>query len=255
MENLDFIKYEKRGHVGIITFNRPDRLNALGRQLTYEASLALQDFADDDNAWVLVYTGEGRAFSAGADLKEMAERASRGENYEERRPVAIRKNWKPTIAAVNGIAMGGGFEWAMRCDIRICATNTRFALPEVKRAILPGIGAWKLQRLINPGVALHYLLTGAEINAQEAYRLGIVTKVVEPENLVEEAVALADQICENGPLAVRMLKQIWTESAEMPADVAASYVIEMYTKIHYSEDAKEGPRAFNEKRKPVWKGR
>jgi enoyl-CoA hydratase/carnithine racemase len=248
--DLQYVQYEKRGRVAIITFNRPERLNAFGQQLVHEANLALAEFAADDDAWVLIYTGTGRAFSAGADLKDMAERAQRGEHVPEPKPVAIKKNWKPTIAAVNGIAVGGGFEWAMRCDMRISSTNARFALPEVKRSIIAGVGVWKLRRVMNPGLALGYLLTAEEIDAQEAYRLGLVWRVVEPERLMDEAIALAERICENGPLAMRLSKQIWTESEMMSPEVAAGYAMDMYSKIHYSEDAKEGPRAFTEKGRP-----
>src|SRR5262249_26117132 len=214
----------------------------LGRQLSLEINSALAEFAGDDDAWVLIYTGAGRAFSAGADLKEAAERAQRDE-VDLEPPPAPAPTWKPTIAAINGIAMGGGFERAMRCDIRICASNARFALPEVARSLLPGTASWKMQRLTFPGIALHYILTGEEFGADEAYRLGLVSRVVEPERLMEAAMAIAKRLCENAPLAVRRCKKIWYQGAAMTADLAASYAMDLSLRLRLREGAREGPRA------------
>jgi enoyl-CoA hydratase/carnithine racemase len=252
--SYEFVRYEKRDHIAILTLNRPDRLNALGRQISQEINQVLAEFAGDEDAWVLIYTGTGRAFSAGADLKEAAERAQRNE-VDLGGPAPSAPTWKPTIAAINGIAMGGGFERAMRCDIRICASNARFSLPEVMRSLLPGTASWKMQRLTFPGIALHYILTGEEFGAEEAYRLGLVSRVVEPERLMDEALAIAQRLCDNAPLAVRMCKKIWYQGADMAADLAASYAMDLSLRLRMSEDAREGPRAFVEKRKPQWKGR
>ena len=258
-------------HYAVFTMHRPDRLNAQGATMRQELDAALHEFTHDSELRVGIVTGSGRAFSAGADLKEMAERnaAEAGEGglpQESEMTVEERferlrlsqpfgANPKPFIAAVNGLAIAAGMERAADCDIRIASTEAYFGLFEVKRGILPGYAMHNLARVMPFGDAMYLMLTGDTMSVTEAHRLGFVQEVLEPEQLMVRAVEIAEMIGANAPLAVQGTKavaQYWRrlgleESARLGAWVA-----------HYtlnSEDAKEGPLAFAEKRTPVWKGR
>jgi enoyl-CoA hydratase/carnithine racemase len=164
--------------------------------------------------------------------------------------------WKPFIAAINGICTGGGLELAMACDIRIAADTARLGLAEVKQSVIPAnSGTQKLIRLVSFGKALEMLITGDFIDAQEAYRVGLVNKVVPFAQLMPEAEALANRICENGPVAVRAVKELAYRGIEVPLAEGLRLEIEMSKKLALTEDSQEGARAFGEKRKPAWKGR
>ena len=209
--------WEKRGHVRIITFNRPEAMNAMTLQMFRLEEQYLKEFVEDNDAWVLIYTGTGRAFSAGLDLKAIKEITT-----EQRRPRTLisadpPEIWKPIIAAINGYAVGGGCELALACDIRIAADDARIGVPEVKRALVAGGGAHqRLPRLISLGNALMVILTGDWIDAQEAYRIGLVQKVVPADRLLEEAIQLAEKLCDNGPIAVRTAKEAVFRGLEVP---------------------------------------
>jgi len=271
--------YEKRGNYAIFTMNRPERLNALGGTMTDDLQDALADFTNDPNMRVGILTGTGRAFSAGADLKEMSERNARMKqietdyaegkiNLEQRRDALRRfragglddsfpfaRNQKPFIAAVNGLAFGGGMERAMDCDIRIASTAAEFALPEVKRGILAGYGIYSLARVINFGEAMYVLLTADRISAAEAFRMHYVHEVVEPDRLLPRAVEIAELICQNAPIAVAGTKAVAQYWRQLNMDEHRRYGGWVSRWVLGSEDSKEGPRAFAEKRAPVWQNR
>lgn len=253
---MSYVVYEKRDHIAYITLNRPERLNALGTELVQQLQEADTSFAEDDDAWVAIYTGAGdRAFCAGLDLKEAAERGSQGLMIlpsQFRPPIEQRK---PSIAAVNGVAYGGGFEIAMRCDVRICSENAVFALAEVKRGLCPPTGSFNLPRLIGMSNAMWWLLSGEPIDAQEAHRIGLVTRVVPLAELLPAATGMAETICENGPLAVRATKQLVRLGLEVPMEYGYRLGLGLMDSVWGSEDAMEAARAFVEKRKPMWRMR
>ena len=252
---MPYVLYEKKGRIACITLNRQERFNALGMELREELQQAEAQFFQDDEAWVAVYTGAGdRAFCSGLDLKEAAEKASQGAAPIQwsKRPPAIEQR-KPTICAVNGVAFGGGCEFALRCDVRICSENAVFALAEVKRGLCPPSGSFTLPRLIGLSNALWWLMSGEPIDAQEAHRLGIVTKVVPLAELMPTAMKMAETICSNGPLAVRAVKQLAKQGMEVPMEHGYRLSLGLIDSVWGSEDAREGAKAFAEKRKPEWK--
>lgn len=257
---MSYIIYEKKDHIAHITFNRPERMNALGTELSQQLRDAETQFAEDDDAWVAIYTGAGdRAFCAGLDLKEAAETGTK----DGRIPVPSQRlkgkppiePLKPTIAAVNGVAYGGGMELALRCDMRICSENAVFCLAEVKVGLCPPTGSFNLPRLIGLSNAMWWLMSGEPIDAQEACRIGLVSKVVPVNELLPTATKMAQIICENSPLAVRAVKQLARLGLEAPMDYAFRLGLGLIDSVWGSEDAVEGARAFAEKRKPVWKMR
>ena len=259
------LRYERHpgGHYAVFTMDRPDRLNAQGAQMREELRLALAEFSHDPEMRVGIVTGEGRAFSAGADLREMAEGAGsvRANQTDEERIETYRgnqpfgRNPKPFIAAVNGLAIGAGMERAADCDIRIASGDAYFGLFEVKRGILANYAINHLARLMPFGEAMYLMLTGDTMSADEAHRLGFIHEVLEPGDLMPRAAQIAGMIGANAPLAVQGTKsvaQFWRrfgleESYRLNAAVGH--------RVLNSEDAREGPRAFAEKRPPEWKGR
>ena len=257
--------YDKREFYAIFTYNRPERLNALGGQLKDELAVALDDFTSDPNMRVGIVTGAGRAFSAGGDLKEMADRArdggtptgggSQSAAASMRDTFPYSSNPKPFIAAVNGLAVGGGLETALDCDIRICSTEAFFGLFEPKRGILAGYGIHHLPRVIGLSAANYILLTADRVSPEQALEWGIVTEITSPEGLMPRAIEIAEMIASNAPLSVQGTKavvQAWRQ-----AKIDDSYrLYDWVSKVVLtSDDAKEGPIAFAEKRAPNWKGR
>ncbi len=266
---MAYVIYEKRDHIAIITLNRPERMNALGRELGAELRAAEAEFVADDDAWVGIYTGAGdRAFCAGRDLKEAAQEAAQGAVQEEAgstRPATqttspisrferiAADHGKPTIAAINGAAYGGGLEKALTCDIRICSENARMALAEVKVGLCPPGGSFNLPRLVGLSNAMWLLLSGEPVDAEEALRMGVVTRVVPLPDLLDTAVAMAQTIAANAPLAVRATRKLAHLGLEMPLDYARRMGAMLIESVWSSEDAVEGARAFAEKRAPEWK--
>ncbi len=247
------------GDVGTITINRPDVRNALNTQVVGDLRAALTEFRYDGSVGVVVFTGAGdRAFAAGADLGELREKtmldalgSTMQQVYDE-----IEGYEKPTIAAVNGYALGGGCELAMACDIRIASENARFGLPEVTLSIIPGAGGTqRLARLVGKGKAIEMILTGRMIGAEEALRVGLVTQVVSPEKLPEAARETANDILSKGPLAVSLAKL--AVHAGFETDQKTGLVIERLAQavLFTSEDKREGTSAFVEKREPNFEGR
>ncbi len=252
------IIFDVKDHVAHVTLNRPEAMNAMNSQLVVELLEAFAEVRDNEDIRAAIVTGAGeRAFSAGADLKEMVGRGP-GRDAPTASPPSIREVqvWKPLIAAVNGFALGGGCELALLCDIRLAAEHAQFGLPEVKRALLPGYGGTqRLPRLLPFGIALELLLTGDFFGAQDAYRLGLVSKVVPVKDLMATAEGYARRIAENGPLAVRYAKMAAYRGTNMP--ISEGLALESYLGSinRASEDSREGPRAFAEKRKPEYRGR
>jgi enoyl-CoA hydratase/carnithine racemase len=254
----EFCKVEKDGHVVTVTLNRPERLNALHPPANAELGEVFDEFAADPDAWVAIITGAGRGFSAGNDLRYQAEGGERVPMPRGFAGLTSRFDMtKPVIAAVNGVAMGGGFEIALACDLIIASESATFALPEPKvgLAALAG-GLNRLPRQIGSKRALGMILTGRHVPANEGRELGFVNEVVAPEALMAAARRWADQICECAPLSIRASKDVVYRSldhASLEDSMRAQYdsVKAMVT----SEDFVEGPRAFAEKRKPNWQGR
>lgn len=259
------VLYEKKGHIAYITINRPEAMNAMNREAWDGLTNAWISVRDDPEVRIGIVTGAGpKAFSAGSDLKEIVaflaippdKRTPSNAPVPDITPMRGLEVWKPFIAAINGIATGGGLELAMACDMRIASENARLGLAEVRQALMPSMsGTQRLPRLIPFGKALEMLMTGDFIDAQEAYRLGLVNKVVPPAELMPAAEALANRICENGPLAVRVIKE--TAYRGMQMSLAEGIRLEEYISksLMASEDSKEGAIAFGQKRKPEYKGR
>ncbi|MYE12801.1 MAG: hypothetical protein F4X99_14340 [Gammaproteobacteria bacterium] len=260
---MPYVTYEKRGHVAIMTLNRPERMNALGRELSAELREAEAQFATDDDVWLGIYTGAGdRAFCAGLDLKEAAERgsdavagASSGSSPISRFERIAPDHGKPTIAAINGAAYGGGLEMALTCDIRICSDSARMALAEVKVGLCPPGGSFNLPRLVGLSNSMWLLLSGEPVDAEEALRMGLVTRVVPYPELLDTAVAMGETIVANAPLAVRATRKLAHLGIEMPRDYARRMGAMLIESVWSSEDAVEGARAFAERRAPDWQMR
>lgn len=261
------IIYEKKDRTAVITINRPEVMNAIDLETSEELVKVWIDFRDDPDLWVAIITGAGeKAFCAGADIKKIGEyyrKLTSTERLEkaEKEPGlgGITRNlqiWKPIIAAVNGYCFAGGFEIALACDIRLAAENAVFGLTEVRLGIIPGMGGTqRLPRLIPLAKAMEMILMAQTIDAHEAFRLGLVNKVVPLPELMPTALDMAKRICENGPLAVRAAKKAILRGLNMPLE--EGLLLEQYLAepLRRSEDAEEGIRAFAEKRKPRFKGR
>ncbi len=211
--------WETRGHIAILTLNRPQAMNSFDMDLMAEHRRRLEEFEADDDLRVLIYTGNGRAFSCGIDIRKAPDflyLPPKTRMHYWVTPNSLKIN-KPTIAAINGYALGGGFELALGCDIRIAAESARIGLPEVKLGALPGGGGTQtLPRLIGMGDALMMMLTGEPVTAQEALRLRLVQKVVADESLLEAALQVAQAICDNGKTAVRLAKEVAMLGIDLP---------------------------------------
>jgi enoyl-CoA hydratase/carnithine racemase len=260
------VLYEKKGHLAYITINRPEVMNALHAEANLELSEVFTDFKEDDNAWIAILTGAGeRAFSAGNDLKATAAATARGESMAARPPtdkplyfggVIGLQCSKPIIAAVNGVAAGGGFEIALACDLIIASENARFALPEPRVGLVAAAGGMhRLPQQLPLKVAMGLLLTGKWLSAQDAARFGLVNEVVPADQLITTAERWANEILECSPLSVRLTKESVLAGLALPVEKAMEGDHERMKILLASQDFREGPRAFAEKRKPNWTGR
>jgi enoyl-CoA hydratase len=257
-ENL---RIERDGAVSIVTIHRPAVLNALNAATLTELSAAIDDAARDESGRVIVLTGAGeKSFVAGADINELArqtpitgrEHARHGQALFSR----IERLPKPVIAAVNGFALGGGCELAMACTFRIAADSAKFGQPEINLGLIPGYaGSQRLPRLVGRGRALELLLLGHQISAEEAWRIGLVNRVVPAAKLMEDTRALAHSLAAKAPVAVRYILDAVSGGLEMSFADAQDYEATLFGLVSTTDDMREGTRAFLEKRKPSFTGR
>ena len=254
------VLYEKQGNIVTITLNRPDSLNAINRQLRGELADAITQFDGEADAFVAIITGAGRAFCSGRDLKERAEdnaagvQARAAQSMSPDRPYMWPQTWKPLIAAVNGFALAGGWSIAQMCDLRIAAEDAKLGITETKWSLLPPFGTI-LPKMIPLSAVLELVFTAQPMTAQRAYDIGFLNKVVPGEDLMEEAMGMAQTIAENAPLAVQSFKELAYRGLNMSTQDISSLTYHMYDQLLTTEDSKEGPKAFAEKRKPQWQGR
>ena len=254
-ENLIF---KREGNIGILSINRPEALNALNIEVLQELDKAMDIIEKDEEVYVLVLTGEGRAFVAGADIGEMKDMdVFQAREFADLGLKLFRKielMEKPIIAAVNGFALGGGCELSMCCDIRIASEKAKFGQPEVGLGIIPGFaGTQRLSRLIGMGRAKELIFTTDMIDAEEAYRIGLVNKVVAADKLMEEALNMAKNISQRGQIAVRFAKTSINHGMDVDMETAMAIERDLFGLCFSTEDQKEGMAAFLEKRNPNYK--
>jgi enoyl-CoA hydratase/carnithine racemase len=249
---------ERHGHVTVITLNRPDKLNSFTSSMTGELTALMQEFNRDPDQYVAILTGAGdRAFSSGYDLHEMAQRTGKGGSIgiSSVDLYGVGSSPKPTIAAINGLAVAGGFELALNCDIRIAAQTAWFGLFEVKRGIMAGVGVNMLARYMPLGEALYLLMTADRLSADDAHRFGLVQRLTPVTDLMDTAMEVANTVASNSQVAVQASKQV----AYFWRNLAVREQLDFYRAVNQRlmlcEDVLEGPRAFAEKRDPVWVNR
>jgi len=250
---------EIRGPVGLLTLNRPDALNALSTELMDALTAALKQCESNPDVGAMVLTGKGRAFAAGADIKEMANKTYADAYSED----FITRNWeeatrcrKPIIAAVNGLALGGGCELAMMCDFILCSDAARFGQPEVKVGVMPGAGGTqRLSRSIGKSKAMEMCLTGRMMLADEAERCGLVSRILPADELIDEAIRVATQIAELSRPMIMMTKEALNRSFEVPLAEGVRFERRLAHTTFALDDHKEGAAAFAEKRKPQFRHR
>lgn len=250
---------EKQNRIGVVKINNPEALNALNTAILLELDQAFDELASDVEVDVIVLTGEGRAFVAGADIAEMCtKQAAEGKSFGRLGASVFRKIElleKPVIAAVNGFALGGGCELSMACDIRIASSKAKFGQPEVGLGITPGFsGTQRLPRLVGIGKAKELIYTAAVINAEEAYRIGLVNAVVAPDELLGKALEMANAIVTKAQLAVRYSKEAINRGIETDIETGIDIETSLFGMCFATADQKEGMEAFLQKRKPEFKG-
>jgi len=255
------VDYVKEGRIAIMTINRPEARNALNSEAHRELGQAMIDFRDDPELWVAIITGAGDvSFCAGQDLKEVGAPPQRQEGERPAGPASAYNIadtiYKPFIAAINGYALGGGLELALTCDIRIAAEHASFGQPEVLRGFIPGGGGTqRLPRFIPRAKAAELILMGQRIDAQEAYRIGLVNKVVPLDQLMPTAKEWAETICQAAPLGVWAAKEAMLKGYEVTLEEGLKVEREMNARCRSSEDFREGVMAFAQKRTPEWKAK
>ncbi len=258
--NLNTIILEKKEKIAHLILNRPEVHNAINDQMIAEIRQAVEALHGDESVRVVIITGSGKAFQAGADIAELSRmdpiqilkwNQSIVENFN-----ALEEMRQPVIAAINGFALGGGLELALACTLRIASEKARMGLPEVKIGIIPGAGGTqRLPRLIGKGIAAEIILTGEMIDAQTAYRIGLVNRVVPHEELMKAAEELANKIIANGPIAISLAKDAMHVGEGLPLHAAIQYAQKNCVTCFATEDMREGTRAFLEKRTAQFKGR
>jgi enoyl-CoA hydratase len=257
---MEQLLYEEKGPVAIITFNREEKLNAMNTAIVKRLIELLTHVDQAEHIRSVILTGKGKAFVAGADIEEYSNQtAIEFANYQKRSRnmfEGIENNRKPVIAAVNGYALGGGFELVLSCDLVIASSKAKMGLPEIHLGLLPGGGGTqKLARIIGRNWAKEMLFTGKRLSAEEALNLRIVNKVVEPEELLDQALELANELAEKSPFALSEMKGLVNQGIESPLDIALTLECTSLANLFHTEDAHEGINAFMEKRKPSFKGK
>jgi len=259
------ILFEVRNQIAFVTFNRPESMNAMNRQMTKELVEACRQIEEDPGIRIAIFTGAGeKAFSAGMDLKERAETSfSPIERRQQKLSATIQSQTravaaitKPTIAAIRGYCVGGGLEFALACDMRVAVEDAKLGLAEVKRGLIPGSGGTqRLPRTVGVAKALEICLTGDNVTGGEAQRLGLVNIAVPASDVMKAAEDLAGRILKGAPMSVLFIKEAIKKGVELSLDEGFRLESDLSAMIATTEDSKEGPRAFAEKRPPVWKGK
>ena len=260
----DDILFEVIEKVGVITLNRPEKKNAMNSEIVSGLMEMLNRIKSDPEIRAAIVTGSGNTFSAGADLKARAQEG--GGRAQDKSPAGIvavdfSTNWstaqidKPLIAAVDGFCLGAGFELALACDIRICSPEAQFGLPEITLGFFPGAGGvQRLVRALPQSLAMEMLLMGSRVDGEKAERFGLVSRILPSDVLIDEALSMAKKIASHAPLAVKAVKEISRWSKDYSLEESLRYGNALRWAIGQTEDAKEGPRAFSEKRAPIFKG-
>ena len=252
------IDYEQRGRIAVLTINRPEARNAVNGDVAAGLEAAIDRVEADDDTWVAVLTGAGTTFSAGADLKAISSGQAGGLNTKKGFAGFVQyEREKPVIAAVDGPALAGGCEIALACDLIVASTNARFGLPEVKRSLAAAAGGlFRLPQALPTRIALELIMTGDPIDAQRAYDLGMINRLVDAGTAVDAAVELAEAICKAAPLAVRESRKVALRSMQLINEQELwGLSAQAFGNLSRTEDFAEGPRAFIEKREPAWKAR
>ncbi|MFF2753659.1 enoyl-CoA hydratase/isomerase family protein [Psychrobacillus sp. NPDC058041] len=258
MNSFEFIETSLTGNVGVIELNRPRQLNSLNRKMVNEIVVAMEGFDQDEKVRVIVLTGKGRAFSAGADIDEMM----------DDNPISLEQlnqfaDWdrfslikKPIIGAVKGFVFGGGFELALCCDLLIAASGTDFSFPEVGLGVMPGAGGTqRLTKLAGRTKALEWLWTGERISAETALKHAVINKIVASELLMEETMKFADRLAKQPPLSLRLIKDSVNKAVDYSLYEGMQYERKNFYLLFGTQDQKEGMNAFVEKRKPNYQGK
>jgi enoyl-CoA hydratase len=252
------VDYEVIGRIALMTINRPEARNAVNAEVANGIEAGIDKLEADDEVWIGILTGNGPVFSAGADLKAIA--AGKAAEITTARGgfagIASRERTKPIIAAVDGPALAGGTEIVLSCDMVVASSNASFGIPEVKRSLVAAAGGlFRLPRALPPAIALELAMTGDPISAERAYHFGLVNQLVEPGHVKEAAMALADRIIANAPIAVRQSRRVVMAALSANDEALWKITGDAMGVAMRTEDFQEGPRAFIEKRPPVWKGR
>jgi enoyl-CoA hydratase/carnithine racemase len=262
---MEFISYELRDHVATITLNRPEVMNALNREMYAELEQAFRDAHRDPEVRCVILTGAGRAFCSGDDVKQIMLGEQRDATVTRLRDVrprptpaaaAVLECDKPVIAAVNGPAVGWGMDLTLLCDIRIASENAKFGELFIKRGLVSDVGGlWRLPRIVGPAKAAELLFTGDVIDAREAERIGLVSRVVTSDQLMPAALEMARKIAANPPIAMRYMKEGLRRSVHASVEEMGEYVGNALAYLFTTEDHKEGALSFVERREPVFRGR
>ena len=251
------VEYKKSGRVAVIKLNRPEARNAVSGELAQALEGAIDKLEADDDVWVGILAGNGPVLCAGADLKAVASgKANLGTSRGGFGGFVTLERTKPVIAAVEGPAVAGGCELVLACDLVVASSDAAFGLPEVKRSLVAMAGGTtRLPKRVPQNIAMELALTGDTMNAERAYQHGLVNILCEPGDAINEAMNLAERINANAPLAVRATRQAISQGAMVSDDEGIRIAVELFKPVAASEDAKEGPLAFVEKRLPEWKAR
>lgn len=257
-KNYEMIETSVKGQVGLIELNRPKILNALNRQMVSEVLLAMEAYDENADIKVIILSGKGRAFAAGADIDEMMDSDAVSMETLNQFTDWDRLAWikKPVIGAVHGFALGGAFELALCCDMLFAAENAEFGFPEVNLGVMPGAGGTqRLTKLVGKTKAMEWILSGKRISAKDALHHGIINSTFAEEVLMEETLKFADTIANQAPIAVRLIKESILKAVDYPLYEGMQYERKNFYMLFATEDQKEGMRAFKEKRKPDFKGK